>query len=327
MEQGGITMKKFGILSRSLLAILLISAFTFGSAAPTMAQTDTETYDFVTCSNNNATNVDIGEEQLSVIVSILPNGNIQFRFENAFEDTDPLPSASSIARIFFHDPSNNLLSFVALRDSGVGVAFSASASPGTLPSANTCPSLQNAIGFEATESAGANPPPVHNGINPGEWLEIEMSLRSGVGFADIVSGLSTGLLRVGTHVIGFANGGSESFVNEPDPTYIQLDSFDVTPSDAGVLVEWATATEIDNAGFNLYRADSLAGPYVKINSLLIAAVGAAASYEFADNDGDAGDFYRLEDIDTNGVATLHVPIKAKAAQFNSFVFIPMVQGN
>jgi len=57
-----------------------------------------------------------------------------------------------------------------------------------------------------------------NGVNPGEYLGITFSLQSGGTFADVISELTTGDLRVVIHVHGFdPSGGSESFVNNPVP--------------------------------------------------------------------------------------------------------------
>ncbi len=99
-----------------------------------------------------------------------------------------------------------------------------------------------------------------------------------------------------------------------EPTAISLASFTAEANDGRVMLIWETATEIDNAGFNLYRAASPDGPWRKINSLLIAAEGdavAGASYTFADTPGRGTFYYQLEDVDYFGVSTLHAPVKAE----------------
>jgi hypothetical protein len=99
-----------------------------------------------------------------------------------------------------------------------------------------------------------------------------------------------------------------------DPaTLIDLSSFSATVAESGVLVAWETASEVDNAGFNLYRADSANGEYVKLNDGLISAQGGptqGASYSFLDAGSDGG-HYKLEDVDTGGVSTFHGPISAE----------------
>jgi hypothetical protein len=54
-------------------------------------------------------------------------------------------------------------------------------------------------------------------VNPGETLGIVFDLQGGGTFADVLSELASGELRIGIHVQGYASGGSESFVNTPVP--------------------------------------------------------------------------------------------------------------
>ena len=58
------------------------------------------------------------------------------------------------------------------------------------------------------------------------------------------------------------------------PTAVELVIFKARVNDDGsVTLKWRTATEVDNAGFNIYRASSKDGNYTKINNTLIAAKG------------------------------------------------------
>ena len=106
-----------------------------------------------------------------------------------------------------------------------------------------------------------------------------------------------------------------TFTNtEKEPTAITLASFTAEPGVGGVTLAWETGTEVDNAGFNVCRASAPDGPYAKINAALIAAQGdpvAGASYTFLDKGLAPGTYtYKLEDVDLNGVATLHGPVSA-----------------
>jgi hypothetical protein len=78
---------------------------------------------------------------------------------------------------------------------------------------------------------------------------------------------------------------------------------------------WTTESEIDNAGFNLYRSDSKDGKYSRINASLIPAKGSASqgvSYEFVDSAVKNGRtyYYKLKDIDLSGKSTMHGPVSA-----------------
>jgi hypothetical protein len=94
---------------------------------------------------------------------------------------------------------------------------------------------------------------------------------------------------------------------------ITLASFDATAKSGRVILNWSTESEIDNAGFNLYRSESQSGPFSKINDALISAMGSStqgASYEYVDNNvrNRKTYWYKLEDIDLNGQSTLHGPV-------------------
>ena len=98
------------------------------------------------------------------------------------------------------------------------------------------------------------------------------------------------------------------------PTLITLDSFTAEAVSSSVTLAWETGTEIDNAGFNLYRARTTNGPWTKINDALIVAHGDAVSggsYHIFDTPGDGTFYYRLENVDLNGVRVLHGPVAVK----------------
>ncbi len=80
-----------------------------------------------------------------------------------------------------------------------------------------------------------------------------------------------------------------------------------------IIVEWTTATEINTAGFNLYRGESEQGPFVKVNDQLIAASPDAVTggkYRFEDAGVQAGKtyYYQLEDIEYGGASARHGPL-------------------
>ncbi len=99
-------------------------------------------------------------------------------------------------------------------------------------------------------------------------------------------------------------------------TLVELSAFTATGYPGGVLLEWTTESEVDNEGFNLWRAEADGGVYVKINNALIPAEGDGTTphtYTYLDEDVETGAtyYYKLEDIDTHGLSTFHGPIEVK----------------
>ncbi len=89
---------------------------------------------------------------------------------------------------------------------------------------------------------------------------------------------------------------------------------------AKLFCNGVTESEIDNAGFNIYRSETEDGEYIKINDSLIPAQGSStqgASYEFTDTDvkNRKTYYYKLEDIDLNGTSTMHGPVSATPRWF------------
>lgn len=74
-----------------------------------------------------------------------------------------------------------------------------------------------------------------------------------------------------------------------------------------ITVRWATATEVDTLGFNLYRATQPEGPFRQINQHLIPGSVdplAGAEYEFVDSDVQRGQhyYYQLQEVEIDGIA-------------------------
>jgi len=96
-------------------------------------------------------------------------------------------------------------------------------------------------------------------------------------------------------------------------TLVELTSFTANEEKNSVKIEWSTGAEVENAGFNLWRAEGSSGGFEKINGALIPAQGsttAGASYVFSDTGVAEGKAYRykLEDIEINGKSTFHAPV-------------------
>jgi hypothetical protein len=98
-------------------------------------------------------------------------------------------------------------------------------------------------------------------------------------------------------------------------TAVKLASFTARGFESAVLVEWETASELDNLGFHLHRAPSPDGPWARLNASLIPGLGSSPegrSYRHVDFGLVNGTpyFYRLEDVDRRGRATSHGPVSA-----------------
>jgi len=136
-------------------------------------------------------------------------GAVLFQFGNAG------PAASSITDVYFDDAENGaLLQISVILDAAPFVDFEKGATPRNLPGASQAsPRFETTNGFSADSESPTQP----SGVNPGESLGILFSLRPGKSFADVLAGFGDGSLRIGIHVQGFASGGSDSFVNVPEP--------------------------------------------------------------------------------------------------------------
>ena len=104
-----------------------------------------------------------------------------------------------------------------------------------------------------------------------------------------------------------------------DPLAVTLDSFDATAQADHILAAWNTVSEISNAGFNLYRSTSAAGPDQQLNAALIPSQapgsGQGASYQWQDFDVESGDtyYYWLEAVALSGSTEMHGPVSATFA--------------
>ncbi|MFH1561460.1 MAG: S8 family serine peptidase [Patescibacteria group bacterium] len=96
-------------------------------------------------------------------------------------------------------------------------------------------------------------------------------------------------------------------------TAVFLTSFTATLQSDQVLLEWETAMEMENAGFNLYRADSVNEQRTKLNSSIISGQPPGSvtggSYSFVDTNVVSGEtyYYWVEDVDLGGITTFHGP--------------------
>jgi bacillolysin len=111
------------------------------------------------------------------------------------------------------------------------------------------------------------------------------------------------------------------------PTAVTLAAFGAAVEGEAVVVSWHTVSEIDLAGFNLYRSSSWDGPYAQLNDDLIAAQNPGslfgATYAWVDRDVTPGAtyYYRLDDVGVDGGITLHGPVSVTLFRY---LYLPLV---
>ncbi|MCU0561925.1 MAG: C25 family cysteine peptidase, partial [Desulfobacterales bacterium] len=97
-------------------------------------------------------------------------------------------------------------------------------------------------------------------------------------------------------------------------TAVRLLEFAARGEAGRMAVSWNTAQEVDNKGFDLFRAAGPAGPWVKLNAGGLIPSGSESgegvAYRFVDEGAAPGAiyYYRLEDVDGTGTRTVHGPV-------------------
>lgn len=91
--------------------------------------------------------------------------------------------------------------------------------------------------------------------------------------------------------------------------------FTVSVCDEAIVLNWTTESEVETVGFHVLRSESRDGPYIRINSVLIAAKGQGsqgASYSYKDDTVIAGClyWYQIEEVASSGQGSLIGPVSA-----------------
>jgi len=91
-----------------------------------------------------------------------------------------------------------------------------------------------------------------------------------------------------------------------------------SPGPPANTLKWSTASEVENFGYDIYRADAEDGPWVRINAKPIAGAGTLdepSYYQYVDTNIDSTRiyYYYVESISLKGVREKFTPvIKAPA---------------
>jgi hypothetical protein len=97
---------------------------------------------------------------------------------------------------------------------------------------------------------------------------------------------------------------------------VELTGFCAQAAGHGILLAWETASERDNLGFHVWRANRVSGSDgVRVTSAPIPGYGTCSSphsYSYADSDvsGGMAYWYRLEQLDLDGRSTWYGPVEA-----------------
>jgi len=201
--------------------------------------------------------------------------------------------------------------------------------PHPLAEANTYESVAETITRAAAKGAVASWSPTGLGVATGhDYLNrgfLDALLDDSDGWVSLGEATDAGKLRLwtaGTSLdlldtyLLFGDPGTMTF--NGTPTSVDLLSFTATGVKKAIVLNWETASETDNLGFNLYRATSEKGKKSKVNAELIptnvypgSPVG--AKYEYTDpvTRKNVTYFYWLEDVDIYGGTELHGPVSAQ----------------
>lgn len=147
----------------------------------------------------------------------------------------------------------------------------------------------------------------------------------GSGGTSIVSGGNVTLRgTLGQSATGQSSGGNVDLSGgfwEPSsggPLAVTLASFTARPDGNRIHLAWETVSEIDHAGFNLYRSETSQGTWSRLNEALIASPTPGSTqghdYEWTDEAVEAGVNYRyrLHALDIYGVAQTVGEVSAMA---------------
>jgi hypothetical protein len=170
------------------------------------------------------------------------------------------------------------------------------------------------------------------------WQEMGAGSASGGGISDdgASSALpSTAVAPDGSLYVAWndeSSGNWEIYVRRHagDPTTVTLAGFEAISEGDAIRLEWETASEVDNLGFDLYRSQSVAGEQVRLNAALIPGQNpgspTGAVYTWLDESVTPGltNHYWLEDVDVYGQTTQHGPVQVTLPSRPYCHYLPLI---
>ncbi len=182
-----------------------------------------------------------------------------------------------------------------------------------------------ASGLNTTPGVGASVVVTNGGSACNVWWQVGSSatIGSGTNFLGNILALTSISLGTGASLEGrsLSQTGAVTldtnhiFAPNCTPTSVELLYFRADPvGGQQVRLEWATTLEVDNFGFNLYRAnvnDLAEASLLHFEPAVTQGSGSGATYFYLDTAPNDGSWwYWLADVDTQGRETLHTPANA-----------------
>ncbi len=182
-----------------------------------------------------------------------------------------------------------------------------------------------ASGLNTTPGVSATVTVTNSGLPCNVWWQVGSSatIGSGTQFIGNILALTSISMGTGANLEGRALAQTGAVTLDTNhifgpnctPTAVELLYFRANRlSGQQVRVEWATTLEVDNFGFNLYRANVDDLGYASLVHFEPSAAqggGSGATYGYTDTTPYDGTWwYWLADVDTQGRETLHTQIKA-----------------
>ena len=104
--------------------------------------------------------------------------------------------------------------------------------------------------------------------------------------------------------------------SDGEPLPVTLSHFRAEHTDAGVVLKWITESEVDNAGFYIYRSETKDGQFKVVNPTMIQGAGTTSerhTYTWKDTTAkpNVAYYYRIEDVSHAGVRKQLVSIRMR----------------
>jgi hypothetical protein len=100
--------------------------------------------------------------------------------------------------------------------------------------------------------------------------------------------------------------GTPGYRSDDEPLPVTLSAFSARVVDGKVITNWTTESEVDNAGFYIYRSETKDGEFKVVNTELIQGAGTTGErneYTWTDTSAKPNTvyYYRIEDVSHAGV--------------------------